>query len=164
MVSLSRSLFDDLFSLHRELDNLFERGWGSPSGLLPSFRAQVSPFLPEVECYTKEGTVIYRMAIPGIDPKNVDLSIVGNQLTVKGERKSPGDVKDDDWSLRGFRYGQFERTFTVPDGVEQDKVSAEFANGMLEISLPLAKAKLPRKIAIGQLSGGEEQAKLKAKA
>jgi HSP20 family protein len=163
MLSLSRSLFDDLFSLHRELDSLFERSWGSPAGLLPAFRSQATGFLPDVESYTKDGNLIYRMAIPGIDPKNVDLSIVGNQLTVKGERLGPGDLKDEDWYLRGFRYGQFERSFTLPDGVEQEKVSAGFANGVLEISVPLSKAQLPRKIAIKHLAEGEP-AKLKAKA
>jgi HSP20 family protein len=164
MLSLSRSLFDDLFSLPRELDNLFERSWDSPSGLLPEFRGQATNFLPEVECYIKDGNIVYRMAIPGIDPKNVDLSIVGNQLTVKGERTTPGNVKDDDWYIRGFRYGHFERTFTLPEGVEREKVSANFANGMLEISVPLAKAQRPRKITIKQLTGEEEQAKLEAKA
>ena len=108
--------------------------------------------------------MVYRLAIPGIDPQNVDLSIVGNQVTVKGERSSPAEVKDEDWYVRGFRYGQFERTFTLPEGVETDKVNASFTNGVLEISAPVAKAHLPRRIEVKQLSTGEQKPQLKASA
>jgi len=163
MLSLSRSLFDDFFSLHRELDNLFEKSWGPAARLLPTF-GQAADFYPEVESYTKDGKVVYRLAIPGIDPQNVDLSIVGNQVTMKGERSSPAEVKDEDWYVRGFRYGQFERTFTLPEGVETDKVNASFTNGVLEISAPVAKAHLPRRIEVKQLSTGEQKPQLKASA
>lgn len=164
MLSLSRSLFDNFFSLHRELDNIFERSWGSGSRFLPTFGGQTTSFYPEAETFTKDGKIVYRLAIPGIDPKDVDLSIVGNQVTVKGERSSPAEVKDEDWYVQEFRYGQFERTFTLPEGVEADKVSASFSNGVLEISVPVAKARLPRKIEIKQLSTSEQKPQLKASA
>jgi HSP20 family protein len=164
MLSLSRSLFDDFFSLHRELDNLFERSWGPSALLLPTLGGQPSSFYPEVESFTKDGKIVYRMAIPGVDPKNVHLSIVGNQVTIKGERSGPAEVRDEDWYVREFRYGQFERTFILPEGVEADKVNATFTNGVLEISAPVAKAHLPRKIEIKQLSTGEQKQQLKASA
>ena len=164
MLSLSRSLFDDLFSLHRELENLFERSWGHSARLLPTLGGQHSSFYPEVESFTKDGKIVYRLAVPGIDPKNVDLSIVGNRVTVKGERRSPAEVKDGEWYVRGFRYGQFERTFTLPEGVEIDKLNATFTNGVLEISAPVAKAHLSRKIEIKQLDASDQKPQLKASA
>ena len=169
MLSLSRSLFDDLFSMNRALDNFLERSWG-PSGLagpatrlLPTLMLAPS-FYPEVESYIKDGKLVYRLALPGIDPKNVDLSIVGNQVTVKGERSSPAEIKDEDWNVREFRYGQFERTFTLPEGVEVDKLNATFSNGVLEISAPVAKEQLPRKIEVKQLSTSEQKPQLQASA
>jgi len=162
MLSLSRSLFDNLHSLHRELDSLFDRTWGSSGRFLPSFGGR-EVFYPELECYTKDGSIVYRMAIPGVDPQKVDLSVVGNQLTVKGERSAPAEIKDENWYVREFRYGQFERTFSLPEGVETDKINATFNNGVLEISVP-ADHVLPRKIEVKQLGTGEQKPQLKATA
>ncbi len=160
MLGLSRSLFDDLFSLHREIDRMFEKNWGASPRWLPT----QSAFVPEVDSYTKDGNLVYRMAIPGVDPQKVDLSIVGNQVTVKGERNAPVKVDDENWYLRQFRYGQFERTFTLPVGVETEKVNASFNNGVLEISAPVSKAHLPRKVEIKQIGSSETKPQLKASA
>jgi HSP20 family protein len=162
MLSLSKSLFDDLFSVHRELDNLFERTWGSFNRSLPAFAGRMTGFNPEVECYNKDGNLIYRLAIPGVDPKNVDLSIVGRQVVVKGERAAPAELKDDNWLVQEFRYGQFERSFNLPEGVDIDKVSATFNNGVLEITVPAGKAQLPRRIEIKQLGTGDSKVSLKS--
>jgi HSP20 family protein len=160
MFGFSRNLFDDLFSLHREIDRVFERNWGSSPQWLPS----QTTFVPEVESYTRNGNFVYRLAIPGVDPQKVDLSIVGNQVVVEGERTEPTGVDDENWHFREFHYGQFERTFTLPDGVETDKVDASFSNGVLEISAPLSKAHLPRRVEIKQIGSGEIRPQLKASA
>ena len=76
-LSLSRNLFDDLFSIHSELDNFFDRTWNPSSRSVPSLPTQPGGFHPEVEAYSKNGNLVYRLAIPGVDPKNIDLSIVG---------------------------------------------------------------------------------------
>ena len=158
MLGFSRNLFDDLFSLHREMDRVFERNLGSSRRWLPS----QATFVPEVESYTKHGNLVYRLAIPGVDPQKVDLSIVGNQITVKGERTAPVEVDDENWHLRELRYGQFERSFTFPEGVDTDKVNAAFNNGILEISAPVSKAHLPRRVEIKQSGLGQSQPQLKA--
>ena len=158
MLGFSRNLFEDLFSLHREMDRVFERNWGPSARWL----ASQSTFVPEVESYSKDGNLVYRLAIPGVDPQKVDLSIVGNQVTVKGERTAPTEVDDENWHFREFRYGQFERTLTLPEGVETEKVNATFNNGVLEISAPVSKAHLPRRVEIKQLGSSESKPKLKA--
>ena len=76
-LSLSRNLFDDLFSIHSELDNFFDRTWNPSSRSVTSLPTQQGGFHPEVEAYSKNGNLVYRLAIPGVDPKNIDLSIVG---------------------------------------------------------------------------------------
>jgi HSP20 family protein len=155
MLSLSRSPFYDFFLVHRELDNLFERTWRSFNRSLPAFAARTTGFNPEVECFNKDGNLTYRLAIPGVDPKNVDLSIAGGQVVVKGERAVPAELKDENWLIQEFRYGQFERSFNLPDGVDVDKVSATFNNGVLEITVPAGQAHLPRRIEIKQLGAGD---------
>ncbi|MEW5975959.1 MAG: Hsp20/alpha crystallin family protein [Acidobacteriota bacterium] len=164
MFSLSRHLFDDLWSFHRQLDNLFERAWEPSLRLLPSSLAESAGFYPEVESYVRDSNVVYRFAIPGVDPKNVDISLQANLVTVKGERTAPSGVQEENWHVRGIRYGQFERSFTLPQGAEADKLQATFNNGVLELSVPISKAHLPRKIEIQQLSPGSEKPKLKASA
>ena len=162
MSLITRNLFDDLFSLHWELDTLFDRSWKNLGRAIPEASAHWTGYFPEVETYTKDANLVYRLAIPGVDPKDVDLSIVGGEIVVKGERKTPIEVKDEDWLVRNFRYGRFERTFRLPDGVDLEKVNATFHNGLLDITLPASRAPLPRKIEITQIESGEEKAKLKA--
>ena len=164
MSLITRNLFDDLFSLHRELDTIFEHNWNSLGRALPATAAQWGGFFPEIETYTKDGSVVYRLAIPGVDPKDVELSIAGGEIVVKGERKSPIEVKDENWLVRNFRYGRFERTFRLPEGVDLDKVNATFHNGVLEITVPASIAALPRKIEIKRVESGEEKPRLKASA
>ena len=164
MSLITRNLFDDLFSLHRELDTLFDRSWNSLGRALPETATHWGGFIPEVETYAKDTSVVYRLAIPGVDPKDVELSILGGEIVVKGERKSPIEVKDENWLVRNFRYGRFERTFRLPEGVDLDKVNATFQNGVLEITVPASIAAMPRKIEIKQIEGGEEKARLKASA
>jgi HSP20 family protein len=156
MLSLSRNLFDDLFSVHRELDNLFERTWSSFGRSLPAETRLLADFQPDVECYHKDGNVVYRLAIPGVDPKNVDLSIAGGQVTVKGERSAPSELKDENWLIQEFRYGKFQRSFNLPEGADVDKVNATFSNGILEIAVPAGRSHLPRRIEIKQIGTGEK--------
>ena len=136
MFLVKHYLFNDLFSIRRELDSLFEHSWNSLGRALPETAAHWGGYFPEIETYTKDGSVVYRLAIPGVAPKDVELSIVGGEIVVKGERKSPIEVKDEDWQVRNFRYGRFEKTFRLPEGVDVDKVSATFHNGLLEITVP----------------------------
>ena len=89
---------------------------------------------------------------------------MGGEIVVKGERKSPIEVKEEDWQVRNFRYGRFEKTFRLPEGVDVDKVSATFHNGLLEITVPASIAALPRKIEIKRVESGEEKPRLKASA
>jgi HSP20 family protein len=155
MFSLTRNLFDELTSLHREMDNLFDRTLGSTTGQFPVARGTFRGLGNEAEVYMKDNQVIYRLSIPGVDPRDVDLSITGNQVNIKAERKAPNVLKEG-WISSSFYYGTFEHSFTLPEGLETDKINATFTNGLLEISIPAAKAILPRKIEVKQLSAADQ--------
>jgi len=90
------------------------------------------------------------------DPKDIDISIVGNTLTIKGERKVAKEAKKEDYLFSEVRYGSFERVLTLPEGVRADNIHASYKNGILEVTMPAAKAALPKKVAI-EVEGTKEE-------
>ena len=129
-----------------EFDNLLRHSWVWPA------RQEGPEFPLGVEAYTKNDQLVYRFAIPGVDAKDVDISTANGRLTVKVERKAPSDVKQGDWHFQSFSYGKFEQAVSLPKGTDVDAVSATFKNGILEVSAPLPKATLPKKIEVKELA------------
>ncbi len=144
-------LFEDLFGVRREFDEMFNRILvGKPWGLeLPEFKRTFGIY-PAVEAYVDKEAKKYvcRVALPGIEPKDVQIQAQGNLLTIRGERKVTHRVKEAELFEGEITYGVFERTLTLPEGVNVEKLMAEFVNGVLEITAPVAAAALPRKIEI----------------
>jgi HSP20 family protein len=105
-------------------------------------------FTPAVESYVKDGNLVVRADVPGLKPEDLDVSILGNALTVRGERKSEQEVKKEDYLRREISYGAFERRMSLPEGAATDKVKASFKNGVIEITVPLAKETIAKKVPI----------------
>lgn len=145
------SLFQDLFDFRRDFDQIFNRILiGKPllgERFLPS---KTFDFLPAVETYLdKDGKkFVCRISLPGIEPKDVEIQTKGNLLTIKGERKYTRTPKEVDVMDEEIVYGKFERTFTLPEGVLADKLTAEYQNGILEINAPVTVAAMPRRVEI----------------
>jgi HSP20 family protein len=91
---------------------------------------------------------LVRVDLPGIDLEDVDISVVGNQLTIKGERKLSKEEKEAEKYFCEVCYGSFVRTLTLPEGVEIDKIHAGYHNGILEITMPAKGVALPKKITV----------------
>ncbi len=107
-----------------------------------------APTYPAMNVWMNEEGAIITAELPGIAPEDLDISVVGDTLTVSGERK-PEELKEGETYHRRERgYGKFSRAFQLPFEVEADKVSATFKNGVLHITLPRAEADKPRKIAV----------------
>jgi HSP20 family protein len=147
MLTSSRSLSADLFPFQRVLDNFL----GESLILRPTIFADRF-FGPETEVYSKNGTLVYRVAFPGVDPKDVDLSVTDHTLTLKVERKTPADVKEGDWHAKGFSYGKYQRSWRLPKEADTEKLNASYNNGVLEITVPVAQAALPKKIEVKALA------------
>ena len=140
------------FQLRRDIDDLFGRFFGQMTG--DGGGAGESPsWTPAIEGSEEGGHWVIRVALPGVDPKDVDISLNQNELTIKGERKRAGDTKENGYFARELTYGSFERSFTMPEGVDASKVSARYSNGMLEVRVPKPVAEAPRKVAI-EVEGG----------
>lgn len=112
-------------------------------------------FSPAVECFIdKDNKKFYcQVMLPGVDPKNVNLQMQGNTLTISGERTATKETKEADYLRREITYGSFQRSILLPEGVDTDKLNAEYRNGILEITAPIAAAALPRKVEIKALPG-----------
>lgn len=146
-----RNFYEELFGFRREFDEMFNRIFSgrSSGGELPAFKKEFN-FIPAVEAYVDRDNKKYvcRVTLPGVEPKDLQVQAQGSLLTIHGERKFTRNVKDVELMEREFAYGVFERTITLPEGVMVEKLTAEYVNGVLEITAPITVAALPRKIEI----------------
>jgi HSP20 family protein len=110
------------------VDGLLERLVGGDTD-----EAAQRSWLPAAERWIENGTYVIRLAMPGVDPKDVAVSWMDNVLTVKGARKADHDTTGKDYFVREVAYGAFQRSFELPEGVDAAEVKAQHANGMLEV-------------------------------
>jgi HSP20 family protein len=147
-----RGLSKELSTLHREMDDLFRRTFGLTGESLP---AETEGFVsPMVNSYVKDNVYHVEAEIPGVDKKDLDVSVEGKMLTLRGERKFSKEVKEVDYLVRESQYGSFIRRLTLPEGVNTEKIHASYENGILEITMPMEKRISGRKILI---EGREEK-------
>ena len=148
---LRDNLYEDLFDFRREFDKIFNRMLTvSPWGKEEMAPLKEFNFVPAIETHVDKEAKKYtcKVSLPGIDPKEVQINVQGNLLTITGERKVEKKAKDAEYFHEEFAYGKFERFVELPEGVLPEKVTAEFVNGVLEITAPVAAVALPRKIEI----------------
>ena len=157
-----RSPFGSMFHIHRELDDLLASFLGANATPGP-YRAESEPvaWWPAVESYAKNGDLHVRVALPGVDPKDVEVTVSDDYLTIRGERKAKTEEKNGGRYVREFAYGSFERTFSLPDGIDPGKVVAKFMNGMLDLTMPAPVAVVPKKVEI-QIEDGSQAKAIKA--
>lgn len=110
--------------------------------------APASADFPAVNVWTSGDGAIVTTEIPGIDPKDIDISVVGKTFTLKGSRK-PEEAREGEAYHRRERWnGQFSRSIDLPFLIQADKVHARFSKGVLSVDLPRAEAEKPRRIEI----------------
>ncbi len=105
----------------------------------------------ETEVFSKDNHLVYRVALPGIEQKDIDLSVENNLLKIKAERKRPNQVDQGDWYAKSFHYGMFEQTHPLPKDANPEEVTADFKNGVLEIRVPRTTVAISRKIEVKPL-------------
>lgn len=153
----------ELSALQREMDDLFRRVFGNLGSISPAnlFRREgltKGEWYPVVDCYMQDNKFIVHADLPGVDTRNVDVSIAGNILTIKGERKAELEEKKEGYLVHEACYGSFERMLTIPEGVDTSKATASFKNGVLELTMPCKAEALPKKVRI-EIGEGKETKK-----
>ena len=131
-------------TLRRDMDDLWSRFIGETS---PQKRVY-GDWYPSVDLSeTKDGFIV-KAELPGLDGKDVDVSLSGNILTIKGERKKEEEKKDEHHHYVERSYGSFQRSFQLPVEVKSDKIEATFDKGILKITLPKAEEAKKKEIEI----------------
>lgn len=129
-----------LSDVERMFEDWFENFWARPLPRLwrPGFaRLQsISLEAPALDVYELKEDLIVKAEIPGLTKDEIDITLEGNTLTIKGEKKKEEEVKDDDYYRCERTYGAFSRSIELPVTVQTDKVNAAFNNGVLEIRMP----------------------------
>jgi HSP20 family protein len=157
-----QSPFNLLSSFRREMDDLFTRIFGDWERAGTPWAPMSASYVPQVESCMRDNTLYIKADLPGIDPKDVEVTVEGNQLTLKGERKAEHEGHEGGYFHREVRYGSFARTFTIPDGVKAEDVQATYRNGVLELSIALPAEMLPKKVNIEVESQAEGRKQIAA--
>jgi HSP20 family protein len=130
-------------SFRSEFDRLLDRfaEFGMPPfrrmvGLTPSSETSFAFNVPAVD--VTEDDKAYKIAaeLPGLEEKDVEVSVTGDLLTLKGEKRQEKEEKNKNWYVSERTYGSFQRAFELPQGIDRDKIAAEFAKGVLTVTLP----------------------------
>ena len=144
-----REVAPQISSLRGEMDKLFERflgdrfpalngdGWGS-----------FGSFTPSLDVSETEKEILVRLEIPGVDPKDLDISLSGNILTVAGEKKEEKEDKGRDFYHSERRFGSFRRSVELPDTADLESIHAEHTAGVLKIHIAKTAESTPKKIAV----------------
>jgi HSP20 family protein len=139
---LTREVSHPLELLHREMNELFDgfmREFGGPS--LPSLWSETAGgrVSPNFEVAETDDAIQVTAELPGLEEKDIQVTLDDNILTVKGEKKQEREEKKKSYHLSECRYGQFQRVIPLPAGIEADQVKARFKKGVLNITLPKAR-------------------------
>jgi HSP20 family protein len=129
-----------------QMDRLMDEAFGTVWGRRPVVWDSTAEM--PIDVYQTDKEYVVKAVLPGVKPEDLDISIVGETLTLKATAQQEKDVKDEDWLLRESRYSSFSRTITLPTEVQADKVDATLENGILTLKLPKAEAVLPKTIKV----------------
>jgi HSP20 family protein len=129
--------------LRREVDRLFQdfgrQDWlrrFRASDLEPAFHRYFTWQAPAVDIVEKDTAFEMTAELPGMAPKDLDVSVRNDSVVIRGEKQEQKEEKDKNYYLKERQYGSFERSFAMPQGVDHSAIEATFSNGVLKVTLP----------------------------
>lgn len=135
--------FRNLTDIQGEMNRLFDTFMGRPA-----VAATGRSWMPAVDMYETKDDLVLTVEVPGVSEKDVTVSITGDLLTIKGERRWDEEAKNRQYLHVERTFGQFERLIQLPLAVQADKVKATYRDGVLQVTLPKAEELKPREIKI----------------
>ena len=137
--------FRDLISLREAMDRLFEESFVRPrAGWLAPLGAESLA----LDVYETDQDVVVKSSVPGVKPEDIDITITGDTLTIKGETKAEEKVEKANYIRQERRYGAFSRSVTLPTSIVAEQAKAEFEHGVLTLTLPKAEEVKPKSIKV----------------
>lgn len=104
--------------------------------------------LPSLDIYQDKDNVYAKIALPGVDPEKVDITVENDILTIKGSSEKKSEIDEKNYYRKEIRFGSFHRSVQLPTSVNGDKAKADFENGILKIEIPKKEEVKPKRIAI----------------
>ena len=143
--------FNEFPSLQDRFNQLLNQPFGFLRGYNPMTEKTLTApnFVPAVNVFEDEHTIKIDAELPGMEEKDIEVSLENNVLTISGERKLENEEKKENFHRIERSYGRFTRSFTLPPTVETENVNAEFNNGLLKITLNKKEEAKPKQIKIG---------------
>ena len=132
-------------SLQSEMNRVFDAFFGGTGGNAGSVRRWV----PAMDLVERDDRLVLRADLPGMDRGDVAIEIKDGVLTVSGERKAEHEDKADGYYRVERAFGSFSRSLSLPDGIDAEKIAAEFDRGVLEVSIPKPEERKPHRVEIG---------------
>jgi HSP20 family protein len=137
--------FGEMVTLRQAMDRLFEDSFVSPLGLR-AFNGDAAG--PALDVHQNADEIVVTAALPGVKPEDVDITITGQTLSIRGELKPDEKVERDQYLYRERRFGTFNRQLQLPVRVQGDGATATFENGLLRLTIPKAEEVKPRQIQV----------------
>ena len=128
-----------------EWDRRFDDLWGRGLWRLP---VEERGWMPAVDVFEKADKFVVKAELPGIKEEDIHVSVVRDTLSIRGEKKTETEVKEEDYYRSERSYGSFYRSIPIPSNVNADKISASFEDGVLEVALPKSAKGKPRKLTV----------------
>jgi HSP20 family protein len=137
--------FREVSRLRREMDRLWDDYFGSGRRALRPLQAE---FTPAVDVTETAEAVVVKAEVPGMDAKDINISVTGDVLTIKGEKKSEREEKEENHHVVERSYGSFSRSLPLPGAVNLDKIEAKYDKGVLTVTCPKKEEVKPKAIEI----------------
>ncbi|WP_298267020.1 Hsp20/alpha crystallin family protein [Geobacter sp.] len=142
MAIVKYSPFRDLRNLQEQMNRLLDLAWSREGGE----ELREGAWQPPVDIFEDENFVVIKAELPGIDQKDIEVRIEDNTLTLRGERKHEEEVRKENYHRIERYYGGFQRSFSLPHTIDQEKVKATCDKGVLTITLPKREETKPKQI------------------
>lgn len=136
--------FRELERMRREMD----RVWDSFFERRPARVVEAGEWFPTLDVSETKNEYVLKAELPGIDPKDIDISLTNDLLTIKGEKKQEKEEKEENYHVIERSYGSFTRSVRLPGQVQSDKINAAFKNGVLKVTLPKTEEAKKKEIKI----------------
>ena len=150
------SPFDELFTLRRAMDRLFD----DDALRVRTWRPFTLGAEPALDITTTPDELVVKASLPGWKPEDVEITLTGSTLTISGEMKEESRREDESWVLNEIRRGSFSRTLELPEGLVGDRATATHENGMLTLRIPKAEEVKPKQIKITATSDAQPEREL----
>ena len=154
-MTISLVRYQPFTELRRTVDRLFDERFFAPYHILTFGQSEITP----IDMYHTENEVVVKASMPGLKPEEVDISITGDTLTIKGETKAEEKIEREDYLYQEHRYGAFSRSVALPSRLKTDKAEASFDNGVLTLTIPKSEETKPKQIKVKAKAKGTTKGK-----